>query len=264
MRILMIGDVVGGAGRRTIGRILPKLRAQYGVDLVIANGENAAGGWGLTEDTARELFAAGVDCITSGNHIWREKGVLEFLEQEEMLLRPLNYPAGTPGKGWVECKGVLVVNLEGRTFMKHIDCPFRGVDRLLSCHKGTGKAIVVDFHAEATSEKMAMGWHLAGRVSAVLGTHTHVPTADARVLPGGTAYVTDAGMVGPRDSIIGVEIKPVLSHFITRLPVRFSVAKGPVIFNSVLVDVDSASGLAREISRVDLVDGGEAAESSQG
>ena len=260
----MIGDVVGRAGRRAVGRILPDLRCQYGVDLVVANGENAAGGWGLTESTARELFAAGVDCITSGNHIWQNRGMLDYLEREAMLLRPLNYPPGTPGRGWAKCKGVLVVNLQGRTFMNQIDCPFQGVDSLLGQYEEEGGVIVVDLHAEATSEKMAMGWHLDGRVSAVLGTHTHVPTADSRVLPGGTAYIADVGMVGPRDSIIGMEVKPVLERFITRLPVHFGVAKGPVVFNSVLVDVDSSSGLAREVARLDLLDGEVGGESSEG
>lgn len=179
------------------------------------------------------------------------------MKREERLLRPLNYPPGAPGRGWAECRGVLVVNLLGRTFMSPVDCPFRAVDSLLEDYRGECRAVVVDFHAEATSEKMALGWHLSGRVAAVLGTHTHVPTADARILPGGTAYVTDVGMVGARDSVIGVEARSVVEHFLTRLPVRFGAARGPAAFNSVLVNVDGSSGEAREILRVDVVESGE-------
>ncbi len=250
----MIGDVVGRPGRRAVRKFLPGLRARRGVDLVIANGENASGGWGLNLASARELYEAGVDCLTSGNHIWREKGVLELLEKDARLIRPLNYPAGAPGRGWGEFGGVLVVNLLGRVFMDQVDCPFQVMDNLLESYRGGCKGVVVDIHAEATSEKMALGWHLAGRVSAVLGTHTHVPTADARLLANGTAYVSDVGMAGPRDGVIGMEAEAVVERFVRRLPVQFGVAKGPVVFQSVLIEVDAASGQARKIERLDLAE----------
>ena len=222
------------------------------MDLVIANGENAAGGKGLTPGTADELMQAGVDIITSGNHIWEHRDVYPMLDTEAPILRPLNYPDGSPGRGYLRLGDVAVINLMGRVFMPgDIDCPFRGADMALE-HLSGVKVILVDMHGEASSEKIAMGWHLAGRVSAVFGTHTHVATADTRILPGGTAYVTDLGMTGPRDGIIGMEREVVLQRFLTQMPNRFTaVEKGPAVFSSVLFDIDVTSGRARSVRRLD-------------
>jgi metallophosphoesterase (TIGR00282 family) len=252
MRILMIGDVVGKPGRKAVGALAPVLRAELALDLIIANGENAAAGRGLTQKTARELFAAGVDVITSGNHIWDQKEIEGIIDQEAAILRPLNYPPAAPGRGVLTQKGVTVLNLQGRTFMPDIDCPFRAADAAL-VGLPEGALVFVDMHAEATSEKAGMGRYLDGRVAAVVGTHTHVPTADAQVLPGGTAYVSDVGMVGPKESIIGNEIDAVLRRFVTGLPARLPVpdGPGPIQFNAVLVEIDSDSGKAKSIDRVD-------------
>ena len=251
MRILMVGDVIGRPGRRAVRAALPLLRREYGVDLAIANGENAAGGLGLTSETAKELFDSGIDVITSGNHIWDHKEFIPFLDGDMAVVRPLNYPPGVPGRGYIITGGVLVVNLLGRTFMGNFDCPFRAVDRLLEELADRPAVTIVDFHAEATSEKMAMGWYLDGRASAVLGTHTHVGTVDVRVLPNGTAYVTDVGMTGPVDSVIGDDTDAVIRRFLTQLPHRLSVGKGSVVLNTVLLDVDETSGRATGIARVD-------------
>ena len=252
MRVLMIGDVIGRPGRRAVRRLVPELRRDLEIDLVIANGENSAGGAGLTSKTAGELFSSGVDVITSGNHVWDQKEIIPHLDSEAPILRPLNYPPATPGHGHVDAGSALVINLIGRVFMGTFDCPFRTVDSLLESEDGLPKAVIVDMHAEATSEKAALAWHLDGRVSAVLGTHTHVATADARVLPGGTAFVSDVGMVGPVNSIIGVEPEAVLERFLTQMPKRLKVARsGPTLFNSVMVEIDDASGKARAIERVD-------------
>jgi len=248
--VLAIGDIVGKPGRRAVARLLPDLRRQYGLDLVIANGENAAGGLGLTPVTADELLAAGVDVLTSGNHIWAQKEIIPYLEGDMPVVRPLNYPPGVPGRGYIICGKVVVVNLIGRTFMGSFDCPFRAMDGLLAEFGGRPRIIVVDFHAEATSEKMAMGRYLDGRVSALLGTHTHVGTIDAQLLPGGTAYVTDIGMTGPIDSIIGDDTEAVLSRFLMALPHRLSVGHGKTMFNAVLVKVDDSSGKAVNIERL--------------
>ncbi len=248
----MIGDVIGKPGRKAVAGLLPSLREELKLDLVIANGENAAAGRGLTPGTAQELFDAGVDVLTSGNHIWDQREILTIIDQESPILRPLNYPPAAPGRGVLTQKGVTVLNLQGRTFMPEIDDPFRAADAALQGIDD--KAIViVDMHAEATSEKQAMGRYLDGRVSAVVGTHTHVPTADTRILPGGTAYVTDVGMVGPAESIIGNEIEPVLRRFITGMPTRLPVAEkgGPVQFNAVLIEVEPSDGRARRIERAD-------------
>lgn len=251
MNILLIGDVVGRPGREAVTRLLPALRARYSLDLVIANADNAAGGRGVTSATAGELLRAGADVITSGNHIWNQKEILPHLETDLPVLRPLNYPPGVPGRGWIEKNGVVVVNLIGRVFMGEFDCPFRAFDNLVQ-QSGVGdKIVVVDFHAEATSEKCAFGWYADGRASAVIGSHTHIGTADARVLPGGTAYVTDAGMTGPRDSVIGVGIKAAIRKFMTQIPSHLAVAEGPCIFNAVLVEVDPRTRKARRIERVD-------------
>jgi len=252
MRVLCIGDIVGKPGRKAVAGLLPGLRRELHIDAVVANGENAAAGRGLTLRTAEEIFAAGVDVITSGNHIWDEKEIIEHLDTELRILRPANYPAAVPGRGVCSFGQLTVINLMGRTFMYEIDDPFRGADRLLEAVPA-GSVVVVDMHGEATSEKTAMGWYLDGRVAAVVGTHTHVPTADQRLLPRGTAFVCDLGMVGPRDGIIGVEAEPVIRKFLTGMPVRFGVAEKSkaVQFNSVLIDIDETTGSARSIERVD-------------
>lgn len=250
MRILVIGDVVGKPGRRAVRILAPQLRKEHHVDFIIVNGENAAGGFGITLENIQEFLECGVDVVTSGNHVWDQKEVIPHLDSELPVVRPFNYPPGVPGRGYIQKGGVLVINLMGRTFMADIDCPFRAADRILAEVSPRPSVVIVDFHGEATSEKQAMGWYLDGRVSAVVGTHTHVGTVDARVLPGGTAFVTDIGMVGPRDSVIGVDTKSVLQRFLTQMPARFEVARGPVTFNSVLIETDDA-GRARSIQRVD-------------
>jgi len=257
LRILMVGDVVGRPGRRAVAALLPELRRKHEVDVVVANGENAAGGVGLTVDTAQELFKSGVDFITSGNHIWHHKEILAYMEAEPCVLRPLNMPPGVPGRGYVVKEGTMVVNLLGRVFMGHFDCPFRAMDHLLEEVSPRPRVILVDFHGEATAEKIALGWYLDGRVSAVLGTHTHVGTVDTRVLPRGTAFVSDVGMVGAADSVIGDDKDSVIDRFLTLMPHRLSVGKGNAVFNSVLVDVDADSGKATSIKRLDLESGGE-------
>lgn len=251
MRVLCIGDVIGRPGRRAVAGLVPALRAELGIDIVVANGENAAAGRGLTYKTAKEMFDGGVDVITSGNHIWDDKEIIQHLDSDLPILRPANYPAGAPGRGVCSFGGLTVLNLMGRTFMYEIDDPFRTADRLLEQVPG-GSPIIVDMHGEATSEKYAIGWYLDGRVSAVVGTHTHVPTADARLLPKGTAFVCDLGMCGPRDSIIGVEPAPVIKKFLTGMPARFNVAEKEktVQFNAVLIDINEG-GEARSIERVD-------------
>jgi len=251
MLILAIGDIIGRPGRRAMHQLLPGLRQQYKIDLVIANAENAAGGIGLTPATAKELLDTGIDVLTSGNHIWAEKEIIPYLDGEMPILRPLNYPPGVPGRGYMVSNQAMVVNLIGRTFMSNFECPFRAMDKLLVELEHKPPVIIVDFHAEATSEKMAMGRYLDGRVSAVLGTHTHVGTIDTRLLPQGTAYVTDIGMVGPLDSVIGDDIEAVIRRFLTMMPHRLSVGKGKTILNAVLVMVDDNSGRAVSIDRVD-------------
>jgi metallophosphoesterase (TIGR00282 family) len=248
----MVGDVVGRPGRRAVAALLPDLLQELEVELTIANGENAAAGRGLTLTTARELFDAGVDVITSGNHIWDQKEIIPSLDEEAAILRPQNYPPGTPGRGIMTCNGATIINLQGRTFMPPLDCPFRTADAILK-QLPARSTIIVDMHGEATSEKAAMGWYLDGRVSAVLGTHTHIGTVDTRVLPRGTAFVCDVGMVGSRDSIIGDDVDAVLSRFLSQLPHRLPVAENSRIlqFNAVLVEIDDATGLARSIVRVD-------------
>ena len=246
----MVGDIIGKPGRRAIQQLLPGLRHEYGLELVIANGENAAGGLGITLDTAQELFDSGVDIITTGNHVWAQKEIIPYLESDLSILRPLNFPPGAPGRGCLLTARALVVNLMGRVFMDELDCPFRAMDRLLSEMTTATKVIIVDFHAEATSEKMAMGRYLDGRVSAVLGTHTHVGTIDACILSEGTAYVTDVGMVGPMDSVIGDDTELVIHRFLSGMPHRISVGKGKAILNAVLVEVDETSGKATNIERI--------------
>jgi len=247
----VVGDVIGSPGRQAVQKLLPRLRQQYGVDLVIANAENAAGGLGVTSATAKELLGAGVDVLTSGNHIWNRREIIPYLDGEMPILRPLNYPPGVPGRGYIVSGQAMVVNLIGRTFIGNFDCPFRAMDKLLAELEHKPPVIIVDFHAEATSEKVAMGRYLDGRVSAVLGTHTHVGTIDAQLLPQGTAYISDIGMTGPIDSVIGDDTEAVLQRFLTGMPHRLSVGKGKTIFNAVVVRVDRESGRAISIDRID-------------
>lgn len=252
MRVLMIGDAVGRPGRRGIAAILPALRDELALDLVIANGENAAAGRGLTPKTAKEMFQAGVDVISSGNHIFDNREILTALHEESAILRPYNYPAAAPGHGMMRFGRAVVLNLIGRVFMNPpFDDPFRAADAALRDIE-PGTPVIVDFHAEATSEKQALGWYLDGRVSAVLGTHTHVPTADARLLPGGTAFVCDVGMVGARHSVIGDDVDAVLERFLTSMPTRLPVAEDPNVgFNSVFVEIDDSTGRATAVERID-------------
>jgi metallophosphoesterase (TIGR00282 family) len=253
LRILAIGDIIGKPGRKAVKEILPGLCHEYNIDLVVGNGENAAGGLGLTPSTAEELFNSGIDVITTGNHIWAYKEIIPYLDSEPALLRPLNYPPTDPGRGYLLKNNVLIVNLLGRVFIGHFDCPFRAMDQLLAEFKHKSIPIIVDFHAEATSEKVAMGKYLDGRVSAVLGTHTHVGTIDASILPGGTAYVSDIGMVGPIDSVIGDDPDSAIERFLTQMPSRLSVGKGKVNFDAILVEVDEKTGKAVDIKRIQKI-----------
>ncbi len=255
MRLLLIGDVVGRSGRRAVKVNLGSLKKELALDFVIANGENAAGGFGITKEVAQELFASGVDVLTMGNHVWDKKEALEYIDREIRVVRPANYPPGTPGLGAnvYETRDkvkVAVINLQGRVFLQDMDCPFRKAEKMVAKMKEKAHVVVVDFHAEATSEKIAMGWYLAGKVSTVVGTHTHVQTADECILPGGTAYITDLGMTGPRDSVIGVKKEIIIDKFITRLPRRFEIAAGLFQFNAVVVDIDEETGEASSISRI--------------
>ncbi len=249
MRILFIGDIVGSPGRRIVIERLADIVAQQSLDLVIANCENAASGFGITPRLAEELFSAGVEVLSSGNHIWARKEILDYLPQQPRLLRPANYPAEAPGSGLYlgtakNGTRYAVLNLQGRVFMASIDCPFRTADRELARIPAEVKVVIVDMHAEATSEKVAMGWYLDGRVTAVIGTHTHVATADEQLLPQGTAYITDVGMTGPHNSVIGMDKAAILQRFLDGLPARFQVAAGDVQMNAALLDVDESGGLA--------------------
>src|SRR5918999_2684859 len=254
MRVLFIGDVVGGPGRRGLAATMPELRERHQPDFMIVNGENSAGGIGITEGTAADLFEAGADVITTGNHVYRHRDVYEYLDSEERIVRPANYPKGNPGRGHtIVTRGeqrIAVINLSGAVQLKVARSPFHEVDAILSRIEGEFDVAIVDFHAEVTSEKVAMGWYLDGRVTALIGTHTHVPTADARVLPGGTAYISDIGMTGPRDSIIGMSIETVLPRFTSHLPTRFQVAGGPVSLNAVVIEAERATGRASSITQV--------------
>jgi len=263
MRILFIGDIFGRPGRTIVRERLPELVKQHNVDLIIANGENAAAGFGITGALAEELFEMGIEVLTSGNHIWDKREILEFFESANgnpysparRLLRPANYPSTLPGWGLFQGKTkanvpYAVMNLQGRVFMTSNDDPFRVADELLK--RVTEKIILVDIHAEATSEKISMGWYLDGRVTAVLGTHTHIPTADEHVLPNGTAYQTDVGMTGPYDSVIGVKKELVINRFLTNMPARFEAASGDVRLCAVVIDCDESSGKARSIKRIML------------
>lgn len=255
MRILFIGDICGRPGRLALRERLGRLIDTHYIDLVVANGENAAAGFGLTVDVADELFGLGIDVLTSGNHIWDKKDILDLLDSDERLLRPANYPGDAPGRGagiYRTAGGIKVgiINLEGRVFMNNLDCPFQAADRLVEKMRQTTPVILVDFHAEATSEKIALGWHLAGRVSAVVGTHTHIQTADERLLPPGTAYISDVGMTGSRDGVIGMRREQVIDKFLNQRPTRFEICKKDPAINAVVIEVDSATGRAVRIERI--------------
>jgi len=256
MRILILGDVVGRPARRAIRDLVPAVVKDDRIDLVIANAENAAGGMGVDVKSAGELFSAGIHVLTSGNHIWKKKEIYPFLDEQSYLLRPANYPSGAPGRGWCEWRSqnglkALVINVQGRVFMPHhVDDPFRSVDLILREHGHYSPVVIVDVHAEATSEKNAMCWFLNVRASVVYGTHTYIQTADERVLPGGTAYITDLGMCGPFDSVIGMERETVIQGFLSQLPRPFEVASENVVLQGVVVDINEKSGKAREIQRV--------------
>jgi len=255
VKILFIGDIVGEPGRRAVKEILPRLRRAHQMDLVIANGENSAGGSGITPATAQEIFGAGVDIITTGDHLWDQKEVMGLLQNESRLLRPLNYPQGTPGQGSVVYQAnnqppVAIINLQGRTFMPDLDNPFTTVRAEVERLRQKTNIIFVDFHAEATSEKAAIGRMLDGQVSAVIGTHTHVQTADEQIFPGGTAFLSDAGFTGPHDSVIGREIEPIIRRFLTLQPQRFTVAEKGIKLQGALVEIDTHTGHALKIERI--------------
>ncbi len=255
MNLLFIADIVGKPGRRAVAELVPLLRKQHAVDFVVANGENAAGGSGITPKTAAEIFAAGVDVITSGDHLWDQKDVTELLEHERRFVRPLNYPPGTPGQGSVVVPrdgqpSVAVLNLQGRTFMPPLENPFLSARAEVERLRQQTSIIFLDFHAEATSEKVALARMLDGRISALVGTHTHVQTADERIFPGGTAFLCDGGFTGPHDSVIGREVEPIVRRFLTSMPQKFEVANKDVLLQGALIEIDSQSGRAVRISRV--------------
>ena len=255
MKILFLGDIVGKPGRQAVKTLLPKLREQLGVDLCLANGENSAGGAGMTSSTVNELLGCGLAALTSGDHIWDQKEIMQIIDTEQRLIRPLNYPPKTPGRGSMLLRvgdrfQVGLLNAQGRTFMRPMECPFRALEAEVARLRTQTSILLVDFHAEATSEKNAMGWFLDGKVSAVFGTHTHVQTSDERILPGGTAYITDVGMCGPRDSVIGCETAPIIRRFLSGMPERFEPASGPVRVCGILLDIDETTGKARSIQRI--------------
>lgn len=255
MKILFIGDTVGEPGRRAIEELLPKIIKRDGIDFVIANGENAAGGSGITPSIADQLFECGVDVITSGDHIWKKKEIVEELGSDRRVLRPANYPNGAPGFGYGVFESssginVGVMNIVGRVFMQAVECPFRVAKEIVDKIKDKARVIIVDMHAEATSEKIALGYYLDGTVSGVLGTHTHVQTADEKVLPGGTAFISDAGMTGPFDGVIGRKKEQIIRRFLTQLPTKFEMAEGDIQLHGVILDIDDKTGKANSIKRV--------------
>jgi metallophosphoesterase (TIGR00282 family) len=257
MNVLMVGDIFGDSGRAALAKLLPRLRQEHAIDVTVVNIENAAGGFGVTPQIARAcLEGGGVDVLTSGNHIWDKKEIIPYITKENLLLRPANFPAGTPGSGHITVKAgphrIGVLNLMGRIFMNPIDCPFRKADELVQELRRETRVVLVDMHSEATSEVMALGWYLDGRVSAVVGTHRHVQTADERVLPGGTAYITDLGMTGPVDSVIGVDKDIIIQRFLTQMPIRFEPAKGPAALHGVVIAVDPETGRATSIQRLNV------------
>jgi hypothetical protein len=257
MRIVFIGDIIGKSGRQALKALLPNLTNKYKIDLVIANGENAAAGFGITELTAQEIFSCGVDIITTGNHVWDKKEAVTYLTKEHRIIRPLNYPPDVPGSGSIiigpiNKSQVAIMNVAGRVFMNSLDCPFRTAKAEIDRIRETTKIIIVDFHAEATSEKIAFGYYLDGQVSLVVGTHTHVQTADEKILPEGTAYITDVGMTGPADSVIGIAKEQIIDKFLTGMPRKFDVAEGKAILCAVVVDIDEETGKSTAIQRLQL------------
>lgn len=256
MNILMVGDVFGEPGRRALQTLLPRLKREHAIDVTVVNVENAAAGFGVTPQLCRDFLDQGVDVMTSGNHIWDKKEIVAYIVKENLLLRPANFPAGTPGAGHVTIKcgphRIAVVNLMGRVFMLPIDCPFRKADELVPELRKETPIVLVDMHCEATSESLAMGWYLAGRVSAVVGTHRHVQTADERILPGGTAYITDLGLTGPTDGVIGVDRDQIIQRFLQQMPIRFETAKGPAALHGVVIVVDPDTGRASSIRRLSI------------
>lgn len=255
MRILFIGDIVGSPGREAIKKLVNPLKQELGIDFVIANAENSSGGSGITSKVAAELFASGADVLTSGDHIWKKPEIFELINQEERILRPLNFPSGAPGRGASVFKSrngtkVGVINVNGRVFMEALECPFKAALKAAEELAQETKIIIVDVHAEATSEKVALGWYLDGKVSAIFGTHTHIQTADEKILPQGTAYITDVGMTGPYDSVIGRRVEDVLTRFLSSIPVRFEVAQENIQLHGALVEIDETTGKARSILRI--------------
>lgn len=254
MRVLFIGDIVGEPGRHAVKELVPKLRKRDGIACVVANGENLAAGSGLTPALVDDLFSYGVDAITTGDHVWKRKEIYEKLDTDKRIIRPANYPAGVPGAGStvIDCAGVPVgvINLIGRVFMQPVECPFKAAKAELERIRPKARIVIVDIHAEATSEKIAMGWYLDGMVSAIAGSHTHVQTADEKVLPGGTGYITDAGMTGPFDGVIGRRKEQIIQRFLTQLPVRFEMADGDVQLHGSVFDIDETTGKARSVTRV--------------
>ncbi|MDD6397527.1 MAG: TIGR00282 family metallophosphoesterase [Anaerovibrio sp.] len=254
MRLLVVGDVVGRLGRKAFARYTRELKEKYKIDLVIVNGENSAGGKGISRKSLDELYRAGADIVTSGNHVWDNREINGFIDDEPYLVRPANYPEGAQGKGWCiypfKSANLAVVNMSGRTFMPDMDCPFQKIEEVLSEIGQEADIILLDFHAETTSEKMAMGFYLDGRVQAVVGTHTHIQTADERILPQGTAYITDLGMVGPWNSVLGVKPEIIIQKFTTCRPVRFDLAEGPAVYSAVVIDIDTNTKKAVSIERV--------------
>lgn len=254
MKILIVGDVVGRPGRKAFNRYTKDIRQKYDIDVVIVNGENSAGGKGVSRKSLDELYGAGADIITSGNHIWDNREVQGLIDTDPYLIRPANYPEGAPGKGWClypfKAKNIAVINLSGRAFMPEMDCPFQKVEDILAEIGDQADIIILDLHAETTSEKMAMGFYLDGRVQAVVGTHTHIQTADERILPNKTAYITDLGMVGPWNSVLGVKSEIIIKKFTTCMPVRFDLADGPAVYSAVVVEIDDKTNQTVAIQRL--------------
>lgn len=250
----MIGDIYGKIGRQAVTQYIPALKTKYQLNLIIANGENSAGGVGITKKTLDEIYNSGVDVVTSGNHIWDKKEIFQFIDHEKYLIRPANYPPQTPGKGYcifeVNNKKVGIANISGRTFMPALDCPFRKADEIIECLNQECDLILFDFHAETTSEKMAMGWYVDGRITCMVGTHTHIQTADERILPKGTAYITDLGMVGPWNSVLGVDRDLVIKKFLTGLPVKFDIASGPHVFCGLVIMIDDQTNQVQKVQRI--------------
>lgn len=258
MKVLFLGDVFGKPGREILKKKLPLIVEENNIDFVIANGENAAGGIGITPDICETLLNMGIDIVTSGNHIYKKREIYDYIENQPRLLKPANYPPSTPGSGFhimsdKKNNRIAVINICGRVFIDYFDCPFRTIDKILNNIRKETPVIIVDFHAEVTSEKVAMGWYLDGRASAVAGTHTHVQTADERILPGGTAYITDVGMVGPRNSVIGVKKENIIERFLTMMPQKFTVSEDDYLINGVVIDINERNGRAESISRINTV-----------